>query len=129
MPERIQLRRTKGYRKPEGAVVVSRPTRWGNPFVSTDPARAVDLYRRWLTTGNCDVMIGGDTGLSLAYLPSWNHADTLRMRLREELRGRDLACWCRLDRPCHADVLLELANGEPLDLLVRIRAEVPDGLG
>ena len=29
----------------------------------------------------------------------------------EELRGRDLACWCPLDRPCHGDVLLELANG------------------
>ena len=28
-----------------------------------------------------------------------------------ELRGRDLACWCPLDQPCHADVLLELANG------------------
>jgi hypothetical protein len=28
-----------------------------------------------------------------------------------DLRGRDLACWCRLDQPCHADVLLEMANG------------------
>ena len=31
-PKRIQLSRTKGWRKPEGAVVVSRPTKWGNPF-------------------------------------------------------------------------------------------------
>jgi hypothetical protein len=30
-----------------------------------------------------------------------------------ELRGHDLACWCKLDEPCHADVLLELANGPP----------------
>lgn len=27
----------------------------------------------------------------------------------EELCGKDLACWCPLDQPCHADVLLELA--------------------
>lgn len=31
--------------------------------------------------------------------------------IRAELAGRDLACWCPLDKPCHADVLLELANG------------------
>ncbi len=30
--------------------------------------------------------------------------------VRRELAGRDLACWCPLDGPCHADVLLEVAN-------------------
>ena len=30
--------------------------------------------------------------------------------VREHLRGRDLACWCPLDEPCHADVLLAVAN-------------------
>jgi Domain of unknown function (DUF4326) len=30
--------------------------------------------------------------------------------VRERLSGRDLACWCKLDQPCHADILLELAN-------------------
>ena len=89
MPNRIQLRRTKGWRKPEGAVVVSRPGRWGNPYVvgvhATDRAHAVELYREWLVNGSgaLDVLI---------------------------LRGKDLACWCPLDQPCHADVLLELAN-------------------
>ena len=64
MPQRIQLRRTAGWRKPPGAVVVARPTRWGNPFA-----------------------------------------------FRAALAGHDLACWCPLDGPCHADVLLEIANG------------------
>ncbi len=92
MPERIQLRRTKGWRKPSGAVVVARPSRWGNPFPIGDPGKggrtrqqAVDAYRH---------MAGSTFGESdLA-----------------ELRGHDLACWCPLDQPCHADVLLELAN-------------------
>jgi hypothetical protein len=74
-PKRIQLRRTKGWRKPEGAVVVARPSRWGNPY-----------------------RIGGDV----------DAAEAVR-QFRDEL-GRDLACWCPLDEPCHADVLLELAN-------------------
>lgn len=38
-------------------------------------------------------------------------ADTFDpVTLRRDLAGKDLACWCPLDRPCHADVLLELAN-------------------
>jgi Domain of unknown function (DUF4326) len=36
----------------------------------------------------------------------------LRIAARVHLRGKNLACWCRLDRPCHADVLLELANAD-----------------
>jgi Domain of unknown function (DUF4326) len=84
-PTRIQLRRTRGWRKPPGAVVVSRPGRWGNPFpvVGGDRATAVEQYRAWLPTSGLD--------------PA-------------ELRGRDLACWCPLDQPCHADVLLREAN-------------------
>jgi hypothetical protein len=36
--------------------------------------------------------------------------DIIPYEFFEPLRGRDLACWCPLDQPCHADVLLELAN-------------------
>jgi hypothetical protein len=81
MPTRVQLRRTKGWRKPEGAVVVARPTKWGNPHRvrAEEPADAVERYR----------------------------ADLVAGRLRV---GVDLACWCRPDRPCHADVLLAVAN-------------------
>jgi hypothetical protein len=91
MPTRVQLRRTKGWRKPEGAVVVARPTKWGNPHRvrAEEPAEAVERYRADLVAGR--LRVGVDD-------------------VRRELRGRDLACWCRPDRPCHADVLLAVAN-------------------
>jgi hypothetical protein len=105
MAERIQLRRTKGWRLPEGTINVARPTRWGNPFVvgkavtppierySVDPIyvrdaeHAIRLYGRWLS---------GSANRCADLVP--------------ELRGKNLACWCPLDQPCHADVLLEIAN-------------------
>jgi hypothetical protein len=84
---RVQLRRTKGWRKPPGAVV-ARPTRWGNPYGVADHGRAqaVALYRQHLE----------------------QHPE-LVTAARRELAGKDLACWCPLDWPCHADVLLEVA--------------------
>lgn len=108
-PKRIQLRRTKGWRKPEGAVVVARPSRWGNPwkvgdrFIYGGVNRLIDrefaaaLYRGDLETGGFP---------SYRDCAIWIDIDLVR----SELRGRDLACWCPTDQPCHADVLLELAN-------------------
>ena len=92
-PKRVQLSRRKGWRKPEAAVVVSRPSRWGNPYaIGADRSRAeaVGLYRR-------DLLSGDLAGVTVA-------------DVRRELAGRDLACWCPLSGPCHADVLLEVAN-------------------
>ena len=108
---RIQLKRTKGWRKPEGAVVVARPTKWGNPFrvedcigagfaETVEQARVVcvDAFRSWLTGS------GWADGQAVRELrPSY-------LAAIPELAGHDLACWCPLDQPCHADVLLELAN-------------------
>lgn len=101
-PKRIQLRRTKGWRKPEGAVVVSRPSKWGNPFRVYERAQAqqmVDMFRSELVAA-----------IERPY--SEPHAIEFRIIAEsiEELRGRDLACWCPRTAPCHADVLLELAN-------------------
>jgi hypothetical protein len=88
-PSRVQLRRTKGWKKPDGAISVARPHEWGNPFKvgvhAVDATEAVQLYRRWLP------------GTRLLYQIS-------------ELSGHDLMCFCPLDQACHADVLLELAN-------------------
>jgi hypothetical protein len=88
-PTRIQLRRTKGWRKPPGAIVVARPTRWGNPYPVGQHGRtqALQLHREWIT----------------------NQPDMI-IAARRDLTGKDLACWCPLDQPCHADTLLELAN-------------------
>ena len=95
MPERIQRKRTKGWRMPYNAKYVGRPTIFGNPFLissESDEQFCVDAYRRWIHRP-------GQTGLL-------NVAKQL-------LKGKDLACWCPLDQPCHADVLLEIANAAP----------------
>lgn len=107
-PTRIQLSRRKGARKPEKAVVVARPTIWGNPFkvgaaVEAGYSRAgcVSAFEDWLA-GN-PWACGADRYET--------QRATILARIGE-LRGKDLACWCPLDQPCHADVLLRLANAE-----------------
>jgi len=93
--KRVQLKRTKGWRMPPNTITVARPGPWGNPFrvgdvgpgggVIASRDEAVALYREHVTG------------------PPEGHAYV-------ELAGHDLACWCSLDGPCHADVLLERAN-------------------
>jgi len=91
MPKRVQLHRTKGWRKPTDVIVVARPSRWGNPFAIGAPHPSTgEPMTREATVALYRAHIAG-TDLS-------------------PLRGRDLACWCTLDVACHADVLLELAN-------------------
>ena len=103
MPDRIQLRRAKGWRKPEGTITVARPSSWGNPFklgedvevdgetVTLDRELMIALYRRWLA--DRPELVG---------------------KARDELAGHDLACWCAPEDLCHADVLLRVAaGGEP----------------
>jgi hypothetical protein len=88
MPKRIQRKRTKGWRMPEGAVYVGRPTVWGNPFKSQAfNERILETFEHYC--------VGHLKGVS-----DW----------LEPLRGKDLAYWCPLSSPCHADVLLRLAN-------------------
>jgi hypothetical protein len=86
--KRIRLQRKKGWRLPDGAKSVAYPTRWQNPHRKVRPlAEAVRLFREYL---------GGNPELV---------ADA-----RREIAGHDLACWCPLDGPCHADVWLEIVN-------------------
>src|SRR5690349_2610258 len=100
-PHRIQLSRRKGWRMPPGAKKVDRSTRWGNPYAVgmpgiPDVATAVARFRHAVEHDAFD-----DATLRERFS---------REHVRRELAGKDLACWCRLDGPCHADVLLELAN-------------------
>lgn len=103
MPERIQLRRTKGWRKPEGAIVVSRPSKWGNPFV------VGQLIHRGLPFSGTDMVVV-DRAHAVRLYRQWLFSVEHSRDMHSALRGRDLACWCPLEQPCHADVLLELAN-------------------
>lgn len=104
-PKRIQLKRTKGWRMPSNAVKVDRSTRWGNnaakigddiSYYTAGCTRAtaadvVDLFERFEVAES----LADPAGFEKWIAP---------------LRGKDLACWCPLDQPCHADVLLRLAN-------------------
>src|SRR5262245_23402665 len=111
--ERIQLRRSKGWRMPANTVKVDRTTLFGNPFSIDEHGRdrAVALHRAWLTGS-----IEGEE------IPRSRMAalDALRRKVLAALpglRGRNLACWCPLPRPgrrdnCHAALLLEMANAE-----------------
>ena len=96
---RIRRKRTKGYdMQAESlalnglpAVYVGRPSKWQNLFRVGEDGSAkvcVKKYRQML-----------------------EYHYPIKRQMIEELRGKNLACWCPLDQPCHADVLLELANG------------------
>lgn len=114
MAKRIQRRREKGWRMPEGCVYVGRPTIYGNPFIVPDEAAiAVEAYRLWLTGDAYGLFkMCLECGVPLFPLvpEKWNDLLNVQMAIRCRLEGKDLACWCPLDAPCHADVLLELAN-------------------
>lgn len=114
---RIQRKRAKGWRMPADTVYVGRPTIFGNPW-AIESAKAsglflpdacaqvvVDEFRAWLE--------GGKPSPNSEHLGSWQRLEDRRTRLLdglESLRGKNLACWCSEGQPCHADVLLELAN-------------------
>lgn len=114
MAKRIQRKRTKGWRMPEGAVYVGRPTVWGNPFqlqcAQTREYRAC-MVTRYANALNCYGPPADRRELELWFRShGWVGAIPTGREISSWLRGVNLACWCPLDQPCHADVLLELAN-------------------
>lgn len=110
-PIRVQLSRRKGWRMPPNTVKVDRTTQWGNPYIIGEP---VDLRcaKRWgflLKFTEYQALDRDDAVRSFKHLLAFDDAGVYM--IRKELRGKNLACWCPLDQPCHADVLLEIANG------------------
>ena len=94
---------------PEGAIYVGRPTIYGNPFYV--PGKAAGRQDGTVFDLAVGIAVNTRADSVAAYrheLLAWNH-DYL-VRWLAPLRGHDLACWCPLDQPCHADVLLELAK-------------------
>jgi len=89
-PIRIQRKRTKGWKMPPNTVYVGRPTKWGNSFIGEN---SIEQYRKFIMSW----YKSGDTGF---------------LNDLKKLRGKNLACQCPLDKPCHADILLKLANRE-----------------
>lgn len=120
-PRRQRLSRQRGHRLPPGTISVARPTRWGNPFkvgvpvtITANVGGVVHDLTCTLTASAAVAMYRSNLEACLLVIPG-EHPDDERERLAlvadlESLRGHDLACWCPLDAPCHADVLLDLAN-------------------
>lgn len=116
-PQRIQRARTRGWRMPMGAVYVGRPTQWGNPFtirkLPWPPYRTAHEVRyddSWF--GDFDDQLSAQEGAALMFEAALRDGSLLitPAEVRRKLRGRDLSCWCRVGDPCHADVLLDVAN-------------------
>lgn len=148
MPQRIQRKRTKGWRMPPNTIYVGRGTRWGNPYrVGESQTRSPGALRPnadWEHEGRCDKAnhqehtfthadgrvtrhyvqpatpdqcvemyaqhIGAAANTRLNISPDEQWCQEYQARARQELAGKNLACWCPPDQPCHADVLLEIAN-------------------
>jgi len=116
-PQRIQLSRKAGFNLQRTslalnglpAVNCARPSRWGNPFVvQFDPhpdytpqtnAEAVSMYRDWLD-GKISYP-GGNEKLSKNFIHGM---------IKRQLKGHNLACWCKPGDPCHVDILLSICN-------------------
>lgn len=106
MPKRIQRRRTKGWRMPEGAIYVGRPTQWGNPlyagmWTGYTKADACRDYRKWIMRDLSVITFDNAFGKPPSLFD-----------IRLHLAGQDLCCWCPLDQECHGDILLEFANAK-----------------
>lgn len=101
VPKRIQRQRTAGWKMPANTVYVGRPTKYGNPYrvgepdqLTGEPMTAADVVR-WFQTAADSASV---------------EAAEWRAEIKRELAGKDLACWCKVGEPCHADVLLAIAN-------------------
>lgn len=99
-PRRIQRSRAKGWRMPPNTVYVGRPTVWQNPYgLPGTGALITEATRDECVRAHREMV--ADECAALRRVP----------RYIQQLRGKNLACWCRLDQPCHADTLLRVANG------------------
>lgn len=125
MPIRVQRQRTPGWRKPENTIYVGRGSIWGNPFIVGEPSgvfpegmglrgKAETLIQK-LTLDQCiEFYRNCVEGYLKPEMYPEGHAFSERIRPHvkvQALRGQNLMCWCPLDQKCHADVLLEIANG------------------
>jgi hypothetical protein len=127
-PARIQRRRTAGWRKPDGAVYVGRGSKWGNPCTQVrmpalDGSEWEQEGRLGKVSGERHAFVHPDKSVTWHLVKDATREQAVAMyrrwldmrpglveAARAELAGRDLMCWCPLDEPCHADVLLSIAN-------------------
>ena len=109
VPVRLQRSRKKGSKmvSPNGlpVVYVGRGSAWGNPFIIGKDGTAKEVVQKYADSLTPYRHHGENSGMD-KLLYSIANMDAIK----HELRGKNLACWCAPDQPCHADVLLEIAN-------------------
>jgi hypothetical protein len=100
LPIRVQLSRKKGWKMPPNTIKVARPTKWGNPFKIGDnhPLHGWPMSRLETVELFADDIISSNPRVGF------------NVEEIEQLRGKNLACFCRIDEPCHAEILLWWAN-------------------
>jgi len=123
-PRRIQLKRTRGWRKPDDVVNVSRPGPWGNPFVpeagpggwllavvgkARGDARVMDIARK-INEGGALAHRAASVVMAVEAFRTLHDNELSRQSMRHHLQGKGVACWCKVGDPCHGDVVLEFAN-------------------
>lgn len=114
-PKRVQRKRTLGYKLPPNTVVVSRPSKWGNPFVVGKYYAKNDIYGEQPSDALLPEyeLITPDLAVRKfrEYISILRHVKPHELeKLIAPLRGKNIACFCRTDAPCHGDVWLELAG-------------------
>lgn len=122
-PKRIQRKRTRGWKMPRNTLYVGRPTDYGNPFRPKSKYRNLavwvaiyglmtqDQIHAWYENGGACVQDAAHAVALFRDYANWRINIAVGGKAWiEKLRGKNLACWCSLDQPCHADVLLEIAN-------------------
>ncbi|OWL95592.1 hypothetical protein B7435_30380 [Mycolicibacterium peregrinum] len=129
-PQRLQRKRVKGFHLPDSSISVARPSRHGNPFrvvglsvVGMSWPEVTEWDRAVVAMPDAEVLYtcAPDRCAAVAHAVAL-YRQLLRFRQSnwsparfdswlQPVRRRDLACYCALDQPCHADVLLEIAGG------------------
>lgn len=113
---------------PLNAKSVARPSKWGNPFkvgelypspLYIDPGWLYLEYgmtvfypfdeMTFRLSHDRTLVVCTDVEMAVRWFRC-SRSLAHKREIRAELAGFDLACWCKVGDPCHADVLLELAN-------------------
>lgn len=124
MPERIQRKRTKGWKMPPNSVSVTRPGRHANPFrVERLGGPRSERGEEWIVVDTrthawaFPYTFASKAVATQHAIACWRSelTDDRCAEIKRDLEGQNLACFCALDQPCHADVLLEIANSPLCD--------------
>lgn len=121
MPIRVQRKRSKGFKLPENTICVTRGTQWGNPFrvggyfSLYGQHGKFELYPDAVgKPGYEDWVFIKDNAIAVEafenYLKNDYHGKKLVIEAKEKLKGKNLACFCSLDKVCHVDVWFKILS-------------------